>query len=88
MMIHCSTLNTAHSYLPYLLVGVPIMAVAMAETAQVMISQGDVDQAKETIDAVVTKEELEFLQELGLEDFDGKVDKAEVSNERRQGRYT
>ena len=59
------------------MVGVPVMGVAMAEVAQVLISQGDVDEAKEIIDAVVTKEELEFLQELGLEDFDGKVDRAE-----------
>lgn len=59
------------------MVGVPVMGVAMAEVAQVLISHGDLDEAKELIDAVVTKEELEFLHEVGLEDFDGKVDKAE-----------
>ena len=51
----------------FLMVGVPVMAVAMAHSAMVFFSNADLDEAKATIDAVVTKEELLFLQELGLE---------------------
>jgi hypothetical protein len=49
----------------------------MAEVAHLLIAQGDIDEAKEMIDAVVTREELEYLHELGLEDYDGRIDKAE-----------
>ncbi|CAB9509107.1 expressed unknown protein [Seminavis robusta] len=60
----------------FTMIGVPIMAVACAEVAQVLVSQGQWDEAKAAIDTVVTKQELEFLQELGLDNFDGEVDKA------------
>jgi hypothetical protein len=59
------------------MVGVPVMAVAMAEIAQVLMFHGKLDEAKAIVDAAVTKEELEFLQEIGLEEFNGEVDKTE-----------
>ncbi|CAB9502092.1 expressed unknown protein [Seminavis robusta] len=60
----------------FTMIGVPIMGLAMAEIAQVLVHQGNLDETKATVDAVVTKEELEFLEELGLDNFDGEVDKA------------
>lgn len=61
----------------FLMFGVPVMAVAMAQFALLFFGHTDLDEAKATIDAVVTKEELMFLEELGLENFGGEIDKAE-----------
>lgn len=60
-----------------IMVGVPIMALAMAQTALVFVGGADLDEAKATIDAVISKEELLLLEELGLEDADGEIDQAE-----------
>lgn len=60
-----------------IMVGVPIMALAMAQTALVFVGGADLDEAKATIDAVITKEELLLLEKLGLEDADGEIDQAE-----------
>ena len=57
--------------------GVPLMAVAMATIARGLVSYGDIDATKATILETVTKEELDMLAKLGLENGDGVVDKAE-----------
>jgi len=57
--------------------GVPLMGVAMATIARGLVSFGDFDETKEAIREPVEKEELEMLANLGLENGDGVIDKAE-----------
>lgn len=67
----------------FIMFGVPMMAVAMAQTARSFVSVADVDEAKSKIEEVVTRDELVVLQDLGLEDCDGEIDKAEVSTSKQ-----
>jgi hypothetical protein len=57
--------------------GVPIMGVAMSSIARAMVRHGDMESAKETIEAEVVPDELHMLRKLGLENGDGHIDKAE-----------
>ena len=57
--------------------GVPIMGVAMATLARSMVSHGDMESTKATIQEEVTPQELEMLGRFGLENGDGQIDKAE-----------
>jgi hypothetical protein len=57
--------------------GVPLMAVAMAQLASLMIDTGDLEATKRTIVEDVTGEELLMLRKFGLESGDGVIDNAE-----------
>lgn len=57
--------------------GVPVMAVAMAQVARGLTDQGDLEATKEMINEPVTAEELIMLQQFGLEDGDGEIDRSE-----------
>lgn len=67
----------------FIMFGVPMTAVAMAQIAYVFISNVDIDEAKAAINEVVTREEIEYLRDLGMQtltdddEFDGLVDRAE-----------
>ncbi|CAB9502091.1 expressed unknown protein [Seminavis robusta] len=61
----------------HIMFGVPVMGAAMASLAMMFIEQAGLDEAKATIDEIVTRDEIVFLQELGLENFDGEIDKSE-----------
>lgn len=61
----------------FVALGVPIMAVAMASVATLIIDLGDVDAMKARIREDVTAEELKTLQRFQLEDGDGEIDRAE-----------
>lgn len=57
--------------------GVPIMGVAMASLAQLMLPGDDISAARDTILEPVTQEELRMLEQYGLADKDGEIDKSE-----------
>jgi hypothetical protein len=57
--------------------GVPLMAVAMAQLATLMIDTGDLEATKRTIVEDVTGEELLMLRKFGLENGDGVIDNSE-----------
>ncbi|CAB9529837.1 expressed unknown protein [Seminavis robusta] len=57
--------------------GVPIMAVAMAEVARGLMDKGDLEATKASVNEPVTAEELIMLQKFGLENGDGEIDRAE-----------
>jgi hypothetical protein len=61
----------------FIMFGVPIMALAMSQIAYMVISDYDLDEAHATIDAVVTKDELEFLDDFRMEEFNGTIDRAD-----------
>jgi len=61
----------------FAMLGVPIMAVAMAQLATLFIDQGDLDATKAQIVEEVTGEELMMLRKFGLENGDGVIDSAE-----------
>lgn len=58
-------------------IGVPIMAIAMASVATLLIDQGNLQATQETINEDVTAEELKMLRRFNLENGDGQVDRAE-----------
>ena len=57
--------------------GVPVMAVALAQLAMLRIDRGDLEVTKQTIMEEVTGEELLMLRKLGLENSDGVIKNAE-----------
>lgn len=57
--------------------GVPLMGVAMAQLATLLVDEGDLEATKEQIVEDVTGEELLMLRKFGLENGDGVIDKAE-----------
>ena len=57
--------------------GVPIMGIAMTKVAKMFVSTGGVDDLKETLSQTVTEQEIRTLNELGLEDGDGIIEKSE-----------
>ena len=57
--------------------GVPIMGVAMASIATMIIDTGNIDDIKSTIEAKVTHEELSMMRKFNLENDDGVIDRAE-----------
>jgi hypothetical protein len=61
----------------FAMLGVPLMAVAMAQLATLLIDQGDLEATKEQIVEEVTGEELLMLRKFGLENGDGVIDSAE-----------
>ena len=48
-----------------------------ATIARSMVSHGDLESTKESIQAEVTPEELKMLRKFGLENGAGQIDKAE-----------
>mmetsp|Transcript_12559 Transcript_12559/g.21013 ORF Transcript_12559/g.21013 Transcript_12559/m.21013 type:complete len:422 (-) Transcript_12559:389-1654(-) len=58
-------------------VGVPLMGLAMANIAAMVITIGDPDEAEKTIAAKVTLEELQMMQRFNLDDGDGQINRAE-----------
>ena len=58
-------------------IGVPIMAVAMASVATLLIDQGNLIAMQETINEEVTADELKMLRRFNLENGDGQIDRAE-----------
>ncbi|CAB9504789.1 expressed unknown protein [Seminavis robusta] len=58
-------------------IGVPLMALAMAAVGTALMDQGNLEEAKSAIDDPVTPEELQLMEDLGLEDGDGKLDLTE-----------
>ena len=61
----------------FAMLGVPIMAVAMAQLATMLVDEGDLDSTKAQIVEDVTGEELLMLRKFGLENGDGVIDSAE-----------
>jgi hypothetical protein len=61
----------------FAMIGVPLMAVAMAELASQLVDQGDLEATKAQIVEDVTGEELLMLRKFGLENGDGVIDSAE-----------
>lgn len=61
----------------FAMLGVPMMAVAMATLATHLIDQGDLEETKAQIVEDVTGEELLMLRKFGLENGDGVIDSAE-----------
>ena len=61
----------------FAMLGVPMMAVAMAQLATMLVDQGDLDATKAQIVEDVTGEELLMLRKFGLENGDGVIDSAE-----------
>ena len=57
--------------------GVPIMGVAMASIATMIIDTGNIEDIKSTIEAKVTHEELSMMRKFNLENNDGVIDRAE-----------
>lgn len=51
----------------FAMLGVPIMAVAMAQVARGLTEKGDLEATKATVNEPVTAEELIMLQKFGLE---------------------
>lgn len=51
----------------FAMLGVPVMAVAMAQVARGLTDQGDFEATKATVNEAVTAEELIMLQKFGLE---------------------
>jgi len=58
-------------------IGVPLMGIAMANIAEMVITIGDPDEAEKTIAAKVTLEELQMMQRFNLDDGDGQINRAE-----------
>jgi len=58
-------------------IGVPVMGLAMAAVGQALMEQGDVTEAQGAIDEPITIQELQLLQDIGLEDGDGTIDMSE-----------
>jgi len=59
------------------MVGVPLMGVAMAQLATLLVDESDLEVTKESIVEDVTGEELLMLRKFELENGDGVIDKAE-----------
>ncbi|CAB9514832.1 expressed unknown protein [Seminavis robusta] len=59
------------------MLGVPLMGVAMAQLATLMVDQGDIEVTKKELVEDVTGEELLMLRKFGLENGDGVIDSAE-----------
>mmetsp|Transcript_30508 Transcript_30508/g.65723 ORF Transcript_30508/g.65723 Transcript_30508/m.65723 type:complete len:333 (+) Transcript_30508:92-1090(+) len=57
--------------------GVPLMGLAMASIAAMVITIGDPDEAKNTIAKKVTMEELKMMHKFDLDDGDGEISRAE-----------
>jgi hypothetical protein len=57
--------------------GVPLMGLAMASIAAMVITIRDPDEAKNTIAKKVTLEELKMMQKFNLDDGDGEISRAE-----------
>jgi hypothetical protein len=57
--------------------GVPLMAMAMAQLATLMVDKGDLESTKKAVVAEVTGEELHMLRKFGLENGDGVIDCSE-----------
>lgn len=57
--------------------GIPLMALAMANIASMVITVGDPDEAEKIIAAKVTCEELHMMQKFDLDDGDGEISRAE-----------
>jgi len=61
----------------FAMMGVPIMAVAMAQVARGLTDKGDLEATKAAVNEPVTAEELIMLQKFGLENGDGEIDRSE-----------
>lgn len=57
--------------------GIPLMALAMANIASMLITVGDPDEAEKIIAAKVTLKELRMMQKFELDDGDGEISRAE-----------
>ena len=57
--------------------GVPIMGVAMATIATMLIDTGNIEEIKSTIEAKITKQELDMMRKFNLENNDGVIDRSE-----------
>lgn len=58
-------------------IGIPLMAIAMGTLAGFFINVGDIEDTYNDIKQPVTDEELDILEDLGLVDDDGHLDKLE-----------
>ncbi|CAB9514833.1 expressed unknown protein [Seminavis robusta] len=61
----------------FAMLGVPIFAVAASEVARGLMDKGDLEATKGSVNEPVTAEELIMLQNFGLENGDGEIDRAE-----------
>jgi hypothetical protein len=57
--------------------GIPLMALAMANIASMLITVGDPAEAERAISAKVTTRELRMMQKFNLDDGDGEISRAE-----------
>ena len=59
--------------------GVPLMAMAIAQLGTVLVDQGDLEATKRAIQAEVTGQELVMLRKFGLGKGDGIIDRSEFT---------
>jgi hypothetical protein len=57
--------------------GIPLMGLAMASLASLMVSFGDHEATNRAISSRITRKELKMMTHLGLEDGDGRISRAE-----------
>mmetsp|Transcript_36369 Transcript_36369/g.67738 ORF Transcript_36369/g.67738 Transcript_36369/m.67738 type:complete len:1027 (-) Transcript_36369:288-3368(-) len=63
----------------YVIVGVPVMAIACGLMAHQVASMGKADKLLEKINAQVTEDELQMMTLLNIEDGDGSIDSTEFT---------